>query len=343
MFLMNQWYAAALPRELTDKPLARTVCGKPIVMFRTASGQAAALDDRCPHRYAPLSAGRCAGETIACGYHGIEFDATGACAAIPHQSHIPPKMRVRAYPLVERWGWAWIWLGDMARANPDAIPTFEWFDSPDWVNFHKHYHVEANWELCADNLLDLSHTPFIHPKTVGVPEMAKLPVKTWTEGDKVIQQRVMGQVVPSAFVAEWGGFKGRIDRRATVEWTPAANMTAELLYEDAANSIILRPTNPVTPETERTTHVWFAWSRNFGSKSVDDPSSQRFEQQSYAVMAEDVSFMKIQQQAIDRGDDFEPVPIKADATLIQARRIVERLLRAEQAEAKGAAKRRRRA
>ena len=42
MFLMNQWYAAALPRELSDKPLARTICGKPIVMFRTASGIPAA-------------------------------------------------------------------------------------------------------------------------------------------------------------------------------------------------------------------------------------------------------------------------------------------------------------
>jgi phenylpropionate dioxygenase-like ring-hydroxylating dioxygenase large terminal subunit len=153
----------------------------------------------------------------------------------------------------------------------------------------------------------------------------------------------MHQVTPSGFVVDWGGFKGKIDRRATVEWTPAANMAAELVYEDPTNSIILRLTNPVTPETERTTHVWFAWSRNFGPASTDDPFSQRFQEQSFAVMAEDVSFMKIQQQAIDRGDRFEPVPIKADATLIQARRIVDRLLRAEQAAAKAGAKRRRRA
>jgi vanillate O-demethylase monooxygenase subunit len=329
MFLKNQWYAAALPQELGATPLARTICGEPIVMFRTESGKPAALADRCPHRYAPLSAGRCAGETIACGYHGIEFDPSGACALIPHQEHIPDRMRVRAYPLVERWGWAWIWLGDPAAADPDAIPAFEWFGQPEWRSFHRHYYVKANWELCADNLLDLSHTPFIHPKTVGVPEMAKLPVKTWVEGDKVIQQRVMHQVTPSGFVAEWGSFKGKIDRRATVEWTPAANMAAELVYFDPTNSITLRLTNPVTPETERTTHVWFAWSRNFGSASDEDAYARRFQEQSFAVMAEDVSFMEIQQAAIDRGDDFEPVAIKADATLIHARRIVERLLRDE--------------
>ncbi len=331
MFLMNQWYAAALGRELENEPLARTICDEAVVMFRTELGRAVALEDRCPHRYAPLSAGRCMGETIACGYHGIRFAADGTCALIPHQSTIPPRMRVRSYPFVERWGWAWIWLGDPARADASTIPDYHWFDTLGWHSFQRHYYVKANWELCADNLLDLSHTPFIHEKTVGVPEMATIPVKTWVEGDHVFQQRVMSQVVPSAFVAEWGGFGGRIDRRATLEWLPAANMAAELLYEDATNSITVRLTNPVTPETERTTHVWFAWSRNFGSASADDEKSVRFQEQSYAVMAEDVSFMEIQQAGLDRAGAFEPVAIRADATLIQARRIVERLRREEKA------------
>jgi vanillate monooxygenase len=331
MFLLNQWYAAALGRELCDRPLARIFCDIPVAMFRTASGKAAALEDRCPHRYAPLSAGSCVGETIACAYHGIEFDASGACARIPHQANIPPEMRVRAFPFVERWGWAWIWLGDPALANPDKIPAFEWFGAPEWRSFQRHYYVKANWELCADNLLDLSHTPFIHKKTVGVAEMATIPVKSWVEGDRVFQRRIMSQVVPSPFVAEWGDFKGKIDRRATVAWEPAANMAAELVYEDPSNSITLRLTNPLTPETERTTHVWFAWSRNFGSPSDDDALAQRFQEQSFAVMAEDVSFMEIQQQGLDRAGAFRPVAIRADATLIQARRIVERLRTEEQA------------
>jgi vanillate monooxygenase len=332
VFLFNQWYAAALGSELGQQPLARTICDIPVVMFRTASGRAAALDDRCPHRYAPLSAGQCQGETIACAYHGIEFDARGACAKIPHQANIPPKMRVRSYPFVERWGWAWIWLGDPLRADPATIPDYVWFGAPGWRNFQRHYHVKANWEICADNLLDLSHTPFIHRKTVGVPEMATIPVKTWVEGNRVFQQRVMSQVVPSPFVAEWGNFEDRIDRRATVIWEPASNMNAELLYEDAGNSITLRLTNPVTPETERTTHVWFAWSRNFGSPSDDDAMALRFQEQSFAVMAEDVSFMEIQQQGLDRAGEFQPVAIRADATLVQARRIVERLREEERAE-----------
>jgi phenylpropionate dioxygenase-like ring-hydroxylating dioxygenase large terminal subunit len=158
-------------------------------------------------------------------------------------------------------------------------------------------------------------------------------VQTWVEGNRVFQQRVMSQVTPSPFVAGWGDFKGKIDRRATVIWEPAGNIHAELVYEDSANSITLRLTNPLTPETERTTHVWFAWSRNFGSDSDDDAMAMRFQEQSFAVMAEDVSFMEIQQAGLDRAGNFEPVAIRADATLIQARRIVERLRNEEQAKA----------
>jgi phenylpropionate dioxygenase-like ring-hydroxylating dioxygenase large terminal subunit len=318
---------------LTDTPLARTICGKPVVMFRTASGVAAALEDRCPHRYAPLSAGACAGETIACAYHGIEFGPDGACAVIPHQSNIPPRMKVHAYPLVERWNWAWIWMGDPKLADPDDIPNFWWLSDPGWHSFQRNSHIHAHWEICADNILDLSHTPFIHKATVGVREMATLPVKTRTEDNTVIQERKMQDVVPSPFVAEWGDFKGTIDRRATVIWKPAGNIEAELVYFDKDNAITLRLTNPLTPETENSTHVWFAWSRNFGPMEEDHPQSVKFQEQSFAVMAEDVGIMEIQQQALDRGDTFEPVAIKADATLISARRIVERLLKEEHGDA----------
>lgn len=332
MFLMNRWYAAAHTGELTQEPLARTICNEHVVMYRTEAGAPVALEDRCPHRYAPLSTGRCRGETIACGYHGVTFAPSGQCVHIPGQQNIPPRMAVRSYPIADRWGWSWIWMGDPVRADVDTIPAYPWLDSPDWQSFRRHYHIKAHWELCADNLLDLSHTPFIHQKTVGVPEMAELPFKTWVDGETVYQQRTMEQVTPSPFVAEWGNFTGKIDRVATVEWVPAGNMAAALVYEDPTNSITLRLTNPLTPETERTTHVWFAWSRDFGPTEEDHPDAIRFKEQSFAVMAEDVEIMGIQQAAIDRGGPMRnPVPINADATLVEARKMVQKLLREEEA------------
>jgi vanillate O-demethylase monooxygenase subunit len=330
MFLRNQWYAAAFARELAEKPLARTLLGEPVVLFRTQSGRLGALEDRCPHRYAPLSAGRCAGEAIQCGYHGIHFDTGGACVLIPHQTNIPPRLKVRAYPAAERWGLAWIWMGEPAAADPARIPDYWWLAAPGWQSFDRLYNVAAHWELCADNLLDLSHTPFLHPKTVGIPEMATIPLRTWAEGDTVFQQRVMKQVTPSPFVREWGNFAGKIDRVATLTWVPASNASVEMIYEDAAAKITLRLTQMVTPETERTSHIFFAWSRDF---LLNAEHEGRFRAQSYTVMDEDVRFMPLQQACIERFGHFRPVPINADATLIEARKVVQRLMREEQAAA----------
>src|SRR6266568_8211406 len=76
-FLRNQWYTAATSTEVCAKPLARTICDEPLVIFRGQDGTVAVLTDRCPHRKAPLSAGEVVGNDIQCGYHGIRFAADG--------------------------------------------------------------------------------------------------------------------------------------------------------------------------------------------------------------------------------------------------------------------------
>jgi vanillate O-demethylase monooxygenase subunit len=147
------------------------------------------------------------------------------------------------------------------------------------------------------------------------------------EGDTVFQQRVMKQVSPSPFVAEWGNFTGKIDRVATLRWQPPSAVDVEMLYEDAAAKIVLRLTQMVTPETEATTHIFFAWSRNFLLRAEHE---ERFRAQSHAVMDEDISFMPLQQRCVEESGAFRTVAINADATLIEARRVVQRLMREEQ-------------
>jgi phenylpropionate dioxygenase-like ring-hydroxylating dioxygenase large terminal subunit len=324
IFLQDCWYAAALPEEIVHAPLARTICGVPLVLFRTASGLACALDDRCPHRFAPLSIGRVAGETITCVYHGIEFGGDGTCRRIPQQQTIARGMTVRSYPLVERWGVAWIWMGEAERADPGTIPDYFWLSSPPWRNLVRRYHVRANHEVCADNILDLSHTPYVHGQSIGTPEMATMPARTWVSGDVVHSQRVMAQVTPGPFVYRWGNFGARIDRVTTTEWRPPGNISVALTYRDQANEITLRLTNPLTPETDRTTHVFFMWSRDFGDEADD-----AFTRESFQVMDEDIAIIEQQQAVIDRGGVLRTVAIASDATLIQSRRVLARLLRAQ--------------
>ena len=90
MFLRNAWYVAAWSGEVADAPLARTLLGEPVVLFRVEDGAPVALQDRCCHRQLPLSMGKVVGSEIQCGYHGLRFDAEGRCNHVPGQSAVPP-------------------------------------------------------------------------------------------------------------------------------------------------------------------------------------------------------------------------------------------------------------
>ena len=180
MFLKNCWYVAAYDRELEDGgPLGRKLLNEPVVMFRDSASKAIALEDRCCHRQLPLSLGAVTGDTLQCGYHGLEFDATGACVTVPGQSMVPPGAAIRSYPLVEKWGFLWIWMGDAAQADEALIPDWWWVDDPSWGhNPGAFLHIACNYELITDNLLDLSHLGYVHQKTLGNDAIVDFPVKT---------------------------------------------------------------------------------------------------------------------------------------------------------------------
>ena len=111
-YVRDAWYVAGWSHDLaTAMPDAVTILGQPIVIYRSASGRVTALEDRCVHRLAPLSLGRCEGERLRCMYHGLLFDPDGSVVEIPGQDKIPPQARVRSYPIVERHSWIWIWMG----------------------------------------------------------------------------------------------------------------------------------------------------------------------------------------------------------------------------------------
>ena len=124
IFQRSSWYVAAFDGKIDQTPLARTLLNEPIVLNRTVDGTVIALEDRCCQRALPLPLGKIVGENIQCGYHGLMFDATGACIDVPGQSKISAGRRSVAYPLVERWNWVWIWMGYPALADDKLIPNW---------------------------------------------------------------------------------------------------------------------------------------------------------------------------------------------------------------------------
>ena len=113
-FPLNRWWIAGFSWELKDQPVARTLLGKPMVLFRTPDGQVAALQDRCCHKDLPLSCGKVEGRGLRCGYHGLLYSHEGTCVEIPGQDKIPAKAKVVSYPLREKDQILWVWVGDRA-------------------------------------------------------------------------------------------------------------------------------------------------------------------------------------------------------------------------------------
>jgi phenylpropionate dioxygenase-like ring-hydroxylating dioxygenase large terminal subunit len=126
-FLRNIWYPIMWSSDLEAGALVnRVALEEPIVFFRKADGTPAAIADVCAHRFAPLHLGTlCEGDRVRCGYHGLEFDATGACARNPYgEGRIPAGSSIRAYPLIERHKIIWLWMG-MRRPDPALIPGLQ--------------------------------------------------------------------------------------------------------------------------------------------------------------------------------------------------------------------------
>jgi vanillate O-demethylase monooxygenase subunit len=333
LYLANRWYAAALSAEIGAQPFARKICGRDIVLFRTEAGRLAALEDRCAHRHAPLSLGAVRGEAIQCGYHGLRFDTAGVCVHIPGQAAIPPRARVEAFRVLERHGWVWIWLGAAERADPALIPAWPWFAHPDWRGFQLYFHVRAAAQLFVDNLLDLSHVAFTHGNSIGAAAAAdadaRLEVKA--EGEMVTGCRALKGVEPGPFIASWGSFPGRIDRTSSFTWRPPSNMEIRAEFNDAANAerssrkITIMVINPITPETETTSHFWIGWARDF---ALDDAAlTERSKAENTQVIMEDVRLIEGQQRVLSARPGLAAVPIVADGALVAVHKVLERLRR----------------
>ena len=221
MWLRNCWQVIGFSREIGNAtPLPLMECGGD-GPFRTQSGKAAALADRCPHRFAPLSLGRVTGEQIQCGYHGMCFDPS---KATPRRSSdrktVPRQAMVRNYPLIERHSFAWIWLGDAALPIRTKIPDVHWCDHPAWAVADGYHHFAANYQLVNDNLLDLSHESFVHEDTIGNEAVAEAPFTVNLDGERVRMHRDMYDMEAPPFYKRTTGFTGRIDRWHTNTFSP---------------------------------------------------------------------------------------------------------------------------
>ena len=165
--LRQYWYAVAQPSELLGGPLAVTLLGEQVVVWRAADGRVAAAYDRCPHREAPLSAGVVLDGVVQCPYHGWRFDGDGRCVLVPSSgpgAPIPPKAILRRVHATERYGLVWLCLDEPVAGIPEIPEDTD-------RSFRRINQVVEHWDASTtrmvDNFLDYSHFPFVHLGSFG--------------------------------------------------------------------------------------------------------------------------------------------------------------------------------
>ncbi len=336
-FVRNAWYAACWSEDLEpDAPLARTVLGEPVVLWRAASGPSA-LSDRCCHRSLPLSLGRVLGDRLQCGYHGLEFDAAGRCVRVPGQPRVPPGAAVRAYPVRERHGLVWLWPGDPAAADGERVPALPWLDDPGWVRTGGCIRLEADYRLLIDNLLDLTHVSYVHPDTLaGDPAEALVPVTTTRDGDAIRVERWMKGFTAPPTYQRARPFAGKVDRWQLITWRAPSTVTLDIGCADAgtgapegdrSRGISMWSNHVITPETGTTTLYHWAFARDF---ALDDEGvTETLARDGLRTFMEDAVVLEAQQRAIETVGDRRTVDVAADNAPLQFRRILGEMIAAE--------------
>jgi phenylpropionate dioxygenase-like ring-hydroxylating dioxygenase large terminal subunit len=344
-YLRNAWYVAAWSEDLGDGGvLGRIVMHEPVVLYRQGNGDVAALEDRCPHRFAPLSLGQVlGGNRIQCPYHGLEFNASGACVLNPHgNKHIPPRARVKSYPVTEKHKAIWIWMGDQAPDH-SKVPDFSVMDNVPDLHATKRDRItiKANIELIIDNLLDLSHTAYLHAGILGNATTVESDIDVTQEGDSVTVSRYARNAEPPGMnKLMWPDVPATVDKFSFIKWM--APSTLKLLA-----GICLPGATPesgsgyhaihlLTPETDRTTHYFFTAVR-FGVFTQGDELNRQIQEKvaatrRFAFEEQDAPVIEAQQRIIDNAQTaVDPIILAIDVGPVRYKQVLKKLIAAEQA------------
>lgn len=332
----NMWWCAAHVDEVTQEPLARWLLERPVVLYRLADGTPVALDNRCPHRWAPLSEGRVVDDTIVCAYHGMAFGADGICTNVPTQDTIPNAARVQSYPLRTSGAFVWIWMGDPAAIDHEPV-DMSYTVNPDWSVVNGRMEVAANWVLIRENVLDLTHIAFLHTATFKQGDWDNVPEVTM-EGETIVyRQDFAPSPLSPLFCAGFGFEDGKIVKREQEGRMPslAVSFSDWNVHDIDAGpgervDYLVRGCHIVTPAQRGQTHYFFAAA--FDVPGVSEEVLEKTKVNLVAAFNEDKDLLqKIQSLVAEdpRGLGFPEINLAADGAGVRVRQVLKRKLDAE--------------
>lgn len=322
----NQWWVIASSAEITREPLQRWALDLPIVLYRREDGRPVALDDRCPHRWAPLSKGWLEGDELVCGYHGLRFAPEGKCVKVPTQAAVPAKACVHAYPLIERGPFVWIWTGDPTHAHESQPPAIDWIESAGWTTASGYMVAECNYMLLKENVLDLTHFGYVHRKTFKILDWDRAPKVTVEKG----QVTFCLEFAPTRLAPIFGALTGFGDKPiARVNWgrsvSPAVHVAGQDFTDPApteaarstASFRVLHATTPASP-----TRMHYFWMTGW-DLPLTEAQREQMRQTTMAGFQEDKDMLEAIQAQMTRdprGLAYPEVMVNSDQPAVQARR-----------------------
>ena len=339
MFIRNAWYVAGISDDFGREMKALRILGEDLVFFRKANGTAAALENACPHRRVPRSMGRIDGDTVVCGYHGLTFDGTGRCVAAPTQPEsIPPRAKVQSYPVVDRYGFLWVWMGDEAQADPARLIDIPNFDNPSWGKTDLgHLEMDCNYLWIMENLLDPSHVAWVHVSSFAGGGTDDVELQTAISDDGVVVFRWINDRPPPPYYAPRLSFEGNCDRKQHYEvrmpstainksvFAPAGTGGDDTALPDAA--FVNFSYNFMTPVDEG--HTRYFWFQHRNGDPHDKAVSQAMFEGAVMAFNEDKEILEAVQKGMS-DPDVPHINLGIDAGAMRFRKMVERQIKAEQ-------------
>lgn len=332
----NQWYVAAWDCEVDRAPLARTICGEPVMLYRRLDRSLVAMRDACPHRMLPLSMGIKEGDDVRCRYHGLLIDSHGRAKEMPLKNDpVNAAICVQTYEVVERHRFIWIFIGEKALADPANIPNLWPCSAPGWAFDGGYYRIACDYRLAIDNLMDLTHETYTHQGSIGQIEIMQAPIATRTEGDRVFVERWIPDIDAPPFWREALQKSGSVDRWQICEFIPPSSVIIDVgvapvgsgatpaQHDQGVRGFVI---DALTPESETGSHYFWGMARNFDIE--DTGFTARFKAQQAGVFLEDVEILEAQQKSIAANPHLRLNGYNIDQGGVKARAIINRMIRA---------------
>ncbi len=341
-YLQNAWYVALHSDKLSREALLPlTLLGENLVFFRNDAGVPFALENACPHRKLPLSMGTLTNGAVQCGYHGLTFDGQGQCVYAPTQDMIPVNAIVRSYPLIEKYGFIWIWMGDPDQAHESKILEVEDYDHPDWgLTDGGVLDCNCHYLYLLDNLLDPSHVAWVHKTSFASDGTEDVPLEIEEKETGVLVSRWIKNIDPPPYYAEMLPFSGKVDRLQYYEAvipSVAINMStyARVGYGGADNDLPddtyrMRSYHFITPVDAHSTR--YHWFQHYNTHTKDEEVRQKLNEGARNAFEED----RVILEAVDKGMNEKKranLDLRLDLGARRFRKKLEALVRAEKSSA----------